>query len=228
MLHKIYEKIESFDYEEYFAQLLKTLHHLSLFSVCLHFLTCYRSCDRIGRYCRYCSRVRANNFNLFDEFFDIVDDSKYELYRDNFLYLKNKLIDLDVFLERPAYVNYPHFPLKNNKCEYFQQLNHAQDLLVWFTSVLMRLYVNIVIKHFSGFISNLSLRDEKFVIEQIFKYATDLMFDFFRTNYLFFYEFINLFDNVNLSCCYGISQSKQKFGPYIAPLEVLQLEVISL
>ena len=76
-------------------------------------------------------------------------------------------------------------------------------------------------KHFSGFIS-------KFVIEQFFKHATDLMFDFFRINYSFFYQFLNLFDDVNLSCCYGISQSKQKFGPYISPPKVLQLEVISL
>ena len=68
-----------------------------------------------------------------------MNDSKYELYRDNSLYLKNKLIDLDVFLERSAYFDYPHFPLKNNKCVYFQQLNHAQYLFVWFTSMSIRL-----------------------------------------------------------------------------------------
>ena len=31
---------------------------MSLFSICLHFLRCSRSCDKKSNYCRGCSRVR--------------------------------------------------------------------------------------------------------------------------------------------------------------------------
>lgn len=73
LLHKIYEKIEtSFDHEECYIKLLKTLCHLSLFLVCLHFLTCHRSCSKISTYCIDCSHVRAHNFTNHKHFFDIV------------------------------------------------------------------------------------------------------------------------------------------------------------
>ena len=54
-----------FDCEENFSGLLKQFRHLSLFSVCLHFLRCIRSCEHVwggALYCRFCSRVRDNEF----------------------------------------------------------------------------------------------------------------------------------------------------------------------
>ena len=58
-----------------------------------------------------------------------------------------------------------------------------------------------VMEHFSELISTIKLSDEKFVIEQILTFANELLHDFFDTNYLFFYEFYNVLDEVNLSDC---------------------------
>ena len=49
---------------------------------------------------------------------------------------------------------------------------------------------------------------------------------FFGTNYLFFYEFLNVFHEVNLSDCYGVASNKPKFGPYIR--SQCTLEIITL
>ena len=48
------------DFELHVFKLMKTMHHLSLFSVCLHFLRCFRSFDKMtkSKFCFYCSRVR--------------------------------------------------------------------------------------------------------------------------------------------------------------------------
>ena len=63
----------------------KKFRHLSLFSVCLHLLTCKRSCEKkINSYCRLCSRVRANNFFDMDKFQDLVMCSK-ATHKDDFL-----------------------------------------------------------------------------------------------------------------------------------------------
>ena len=35
----------NFDFEENYEKLLKRFRHMSLFSVCFHFLKCRRSCD---------------------------------------------------------------------------------------------------------------------------------------------------------------------------------------
>ena len=46
---------------------------------------------------------------------------------------------------------------------------------------------------------------------------------FFDTNYLFFYEFLNLFDEVNLRDCYAVAINMPKSGPYIPPQYTLQI-----
>ena len=75
-------------------------------------------------------------------------------------------------------------------------------------------------------ISIVKLSDEKFIIQTIFNSARDLLYDFFDTNYLSFYEFLNVFDEVNLSDCYEVTLNKPKFGPYIPPQ--CTLEIITL
>ena len=93
----------------------------------------------------------------------------------------------------------------------------------------MRLHLNYAMEHFSELISTIKFVDEKFVIEQILNFASDLLFFFlffFDTNYLLFYEFLNLLDEVNLSDCYGVASNKPKFGPYIRPQ--CTLEIITL
>ena len=51
-----------FDFEEYYFKLMERYRHLPLFSVCLHFLRCVRSCDIKSNYCRSCSRVCGKTF----------------------------------------------------------------------------------------------------------------------------------------------------------------------
>ena len=49
--------LDLFDYEKL---LKKEFRQMSLFSICLHFLRCVRSCDKQKGYCQLCSRVREN------------------------------------------------------------------------------------------------------------------------------------------------------------------------
>ena len=62
----------SFDFEQNYEKLLKNFRHMSLFSVCLHFLRCRRSCDRKANYCKICSRVRDNDFYDIDQFSNVT------------------------------------------------------------------------------------------------------------------------------------------------------------
>ena len=41
---------EAFDFEEIYDKLIKKFRHMSLFSVCLHFLRCRRSCEKKSGY----------------------------------------------------------------------------------------------------------------------------------------------------------------------------------
>ena len=109
---KIHEVIEFFDFEESYFKMYKKFRYLSLFSVCLHFLTWQKSCEKIASYCRICSRVKDNNFFNLDKFQDLRVYPKSH-HKDDYLYLDNKLIDLDVVLNRPAYFDYPSYPLKH-------------------------------------------------------------------------------------------------------------------
>ena len=52
LLQKIHYEIEIFDFQENYFKLFKKFCHLSLFSVCLHFSTCRRSCERKAGYCK--------------------------------------------------------------------------------------------------------------------------------------------------------------------------------
>ena len=66
---------------------------MSLFSVCLHFLRCRRSCDRKGNYCKICSRVRDNDFYNIDKYSNVTLLS-YPSYLD---ILSEERVDFDVF-----------------------------------------------------------------------------------------------------------------------------------
>ena len=227
LLTRIHTELEFFDFEENYARLIKKLRHLSLFPVCLHFLICRRSCERKDGYCQQCSRVRENYYFDTKKFQDLVACSGNYCETEH-LFLDGKLMDLDVFLDRSVYFNYPNYPLSKEKakCQYFLVLNHAQDLLAYFCSVLVRMFLNYAMEHFSELISVVSISDEKFIIEEIFRWVRDLLFDFFDRNYTFFYEFLNVFDEVNLSDCYAVSKNKPKFGPYIP--RQCKLEIITL
>ena len=104
LLHeKIHDDFDFFDFEESYFKMCKKFRHLSLFSVCLHLLSCKRSCEKnINSYCRLCSRVRANNFFDMDKFQDLVMCSE-PTHKNDFLFLDDKMIDLDIYLNRPIY-----------------------------------------------------------------------------------------------------------------------------
>ena len=51
----------------------------------------------------------------------------------------------------------------------------------------------------------------------MFCFALDLLHKFFDINYLFFYEFFDVFDKVNSSQCYVVCSNKPKFGPNDGP-----------
>ena len=47
LLSKLYTELELFfDFQLYTIKVMKVMSHLSLFSVYLHFLSCFRSCDK--------------------------------------------------------------------------------------------------------------------------------------------------------------------------------------
>ena len=209
---KIHEVIEVLYFEESYFKMCKKFRYLSLFSVCLHFF------KNITSYCRICSRVKDNNFFNLDKFQDLMGYPKSH-HKDDYLFLDNNL-------NWPVYFDYPSYPLKHKNCRYFTVLSHAQDLFAYFCSIFVRMYLNYAMEHFSELILTLKLSDEKYVIEDILNSAHDLLYDFFDTNYLFFYEFLNVFDEVNSSDCYEVTSNKPKFGPYVRPQ--CTLEIITL
>ena len=86
-----------FDPKGYYQLLFKEFRHLPLFSVCLHFLRCQRSCENYAGYCRLCSRVKDYSFLELNTFLSIK-------VSDGYLGLNHyENVDFDVFLTRPAY-----------------------------------------------------------------------------------------------------------------------------
>ena len=65
--------------------------------------------------------------------------------------------------------------------------------------------------------SNLSLADKKKVVKKIFSSASLLLYKFLGLNYLFFYEFFDLFSQVNGSDSFNICSNKSKHGPHCGP-----------
>ena len=107
-------------------------------------------------------------------------------------------------------MNYPNYPFNKRTCDYYNELRHAQDLFVPFTSVLIRLYINYVSKYFSKF--QFTLHDEKILYDAIYFYAFKLLHEFFDINYVFIYEFLNIFDNFNRSHCLKVNKLTKKLG----------------
>ena len=203
MTQNIYNIHGAFDFEEYYDKIIEKFRHMSLFSVCLHFLRYRTSCEKKSAYCKMCSRVKENTFYDYNAFLSLKVSRK-----DNYLDIgSSERVDLDVFLNRPAYFPYC-FCESPRSCTDHQVISFAQDLFVAFCSVLVRMYLNITIDHFSEIMSDLSLADEKKVVKKIFSSASLLLYKFFGLNYLFFYEFFDLFSQVNNSDCFNICSNK--------------------
>ena len=185
MTQSIHNIHEAFHFEEIYDKLVKKFRHMSLFSVCLRFLRCQRSCEKKFGYCKMCSRVKENTFYDYNAFLSLKVSRK-----DNYLDIgSSERVDLDVFLNRPAYFPYC-FCESTRSCTDHQVISFTQDLLVAFCSVLVRMYLNIATNHFSEIMSDLSLADEKKVVRKIFSSASLLLYKFFGLNCLFFMNFL--------------------------------------
>ena len=134
--------IFTFDFEKTCHKFEVTFCHIPLSSVCFHLLTCLRSCDKVTNYCFYCSRVREHTYGDKSCCHDVVVANQVRSYKDDYMFLQDKIADFDVFIDKPMYMNYQNFPLNNSKCDYYTELRHAQELFVPFINVLARLYIN--------------------------------------------------------------------------------------
>ena len=76
---------------------------------------------------------------------------------DNYLNISSSdRVDLDVFLCRPDYFQYPDYELLNGKRSHLEVASFARDLFAAFRSVLVRMYSNYTVQHFSDLISQIS------------------------------------------------------------------------
>ena len=88
---------------------------------------------------------------------------------DDYLHISSTdRADLDVFLNTPAYFQYPDYELLNGKCCHLEVFSYARDLFAAFSAVLVRMYLNYMIEHFPDLISQLSLSDEGKIIRKFF------------------------------------------------------------
>ena len=107
----------NFDFEQNYEKLLKKFRHMSLFSVCLHFLRYRRFCDRKANYCKICSRVHDNDFYDFDKF-----SNKPLLSFPSYLDIQSEEhVDFDVFCVKLALLAVAYVIL-------IRQINNAQNL----------------------------------------------------------------------------------------------------
>ena len=164
-----------------------------------------------SQYCFFCSRIRSRDFDKTHYFLDIVIDERD--FQEGFCDMVTSTIDLDISLERPVYLSDYNIRF-DSRYDYYQEVYKPGKLLVCFTSILVRMYINYVLRCL--FELDLTLRDERILVEEVILIASELMYEFFNsTNYLFFHEFFKLccLEDLNLSCCYGILRQKVHYGP---------------
>ena len=145
-----------FDYEDRLcAPLEKFKINLSLFSVCMHFLRCIRSCERVPNspsYCKVCSRVQEFHFNCRSSFRNIQVTS----LGTTLLGLGcDQICDLDVFVSN-ADDYFKFFNVQNNFCSYFALFHYPEEICAAFSSILIRIYVNVSLKFFTDLELNLN------------------------------------------------------------------------
>ena len=141
----------NFDFEENHFKLLKEFKQMSLFSICLYFLRCTRSCDKKSNYCRACSRVPE----IFFLDCNAISDLAVCTY-GTYLHMNNfHRVNLDAFLlniER----NLIDDAENNENCQFFQKVDFPQELFTAFSSVFIRMYLNCTIKSLSNLLCQIS------------------------------------------------------------------------
>ena len=145
-----------FDYEDRLCALLEKFKiHLSLFSVCMYLLRCIRSCERVPNspsYCKVCSRVVDFHFNCKSSFRDIhvTSDGTTLLGLTS-----DQVCDLDVFVSN-ADDYFKFFNFQNKFCSYLVLFHYPEEIFAAFSSILIRIYVNVSLKFFTDLELNLN------------------------------------------------------------------------
>ena len=115
--------LDLFDYKKL---LKKEFRQMSIFSICLHFLRCVRSCNKqscVSCVQELCSRVREKIFMECNAFQSLCLTS-YGTY----LGLENhNHVDLDVFLSQEVPYNF-----NSDKCCNFQYFKYPQEFFAFF------------------------------------------------------------------------------------------------
>ena len=173
------------DFEEINFSLVREFRRMSLFSICLHFLRCTRSCDKKANYCRICSRVHEKNFIEFNAFHSLC----YCAY-GTYLGLDNHhRVDLDVFLMNA--MQGIGYTINSGKCCFFQVFTYSQELFAAFSSILIRMYLNCTVKSLLSLLSSVSLADEKKISQIVLKHANIFLNKFWHeTNYIIFMNYL--------------------------------------
>ena len=145
-----------FDYENRLLDLVKKFKiNLSLFSVFMHFLRCIRSCERVHTaptYCKVCSRVVDFHFNSRTHFRNIhVTSEGTTLLRLS----SDTVCDLDVFVSN-ADDYFKFFKVKDDFCTYFALFSYPEEIFAAFSSILIRIYVNVCFKFFNDLDLNIA------------------------------------------------------------------------
>ena len=95
-------------------------------------------------------------------------------------------MELDIIVERSAY--FPDSIRKDKLCDYYQEFHKEDKLLVSFTNLLVRMYVNYVLNCLLEL--DLTLREERILLDWVYTFASDLMYEFLRASYLFLMNFL--------------------------------------
>ena len=206
-----------FDYEENFFGLLKQFRHLSLFSICLHFLRCVRSCEHVwgtAPYCRLCSRVCNTEFKSRNIFQDIIFSKDKAVLG----LTSNYRINLDVFYRINVDVSNAddyskYFFEKNEKCCYFKA-SIIQKTYLQLSHQFCSEFICICASSFFSYI-DLNICDNRRIRNLILNHGCYLFSKFWHeTNIDFFYEFFDILEKYKLSFCFKNSVKKLQFGPY--------------
>ena len=99
---------------------------------------------------------------------------------------------------------------KDKQCDYCQEFHKEGELLVSFTIVLVRMLINYVLNCLLEL--DLTLRDERILVEEVYAFASDLIYEFFNTNYLFFYELFYLCCSRDFKAVVMVFQGKNLMG----------------
>ena len=95
LIQEIYKELWDtfpFDFEQNYELLIKKYHDMPLFSVSLHFVRCRRSCEKQPAYCRFCARIRENNYYEYNAFLS------WKLRNNECLNIgSSERVDFDVF-----------------------------------------------------------------------------------------------------------------------------------